>query len=268
MMISMKRVLPKTLPFVLIVFAVFTVSLTENLQLADGFLSQSTAGWKYEMQVGETQVGTWTLLNTTEEPINVQFVAEGQGAELFVFEEFVTMEPNTQNDYEFIVTVPKDHPDNIEYHPNLYALQIGEAQEGGAAVVVFKYRMLAEPKIIIGDNPVFTPEEKPEPVEEPTPAPVANDDELTFESAEEKPMETIEEKMARIQAANQAKAPEEVKVDDVWEEEFEEEAVVDYEPEPYVAEPTEALRPAPHQEEVKECDFIAMFLSWFGLAEC
>jgi hypothetical protein len=90
-MISMKRVLQKTLPFVLIIFAVFTVSLTETIQISDGFLSQSTAGWKYQLSPGESDVFTWTLTNTEDKSIIIEFRAEGQGSELLVFEELVTM---------------------------------------------------------------------------------------------------------------------------------------------------------------------------------
>jgi hypothetical protein len=261
MMMSMKKVLPKTLPFVLIVFAIFTISLTENLQIADGFLSESTAGWKYELSPGESQVFTWTLTNTEEKSINLEFRAEGQGSELFVFEELVTMQPNEHTAFEFIVTVPEDHPDNIEYHPQLFALEVAERSSDTGAAILINYEMLARPIIKIGDNPVFTPEPIPVIIEEEAivkERPSEEDFSVTI------PTETLEEKMARIQAANQ---PKEVIVDDVWEEEFEEEAVKEYVPEP-MSDPEPVTAPVVAIVTVEECGWWDMILSLFGMAKC
>lgn len=254
MISTRKSFVIKALPLVLIVFSISLVPI------ADGFLSESTAGWKHEMSPGDSQIGVWTLMNPTEEPINIEFQAEGQGSEFFVFEKLVTLEPESQTTFEFILTIPDDHKDNIEYRPQLFALQLQEAPEGGAAVVVFSYRMVANPIILIGDNPVFTPEIEPEVIEE---EPVVESENQSFEAIEEKPMESIEEKLARIQEANK-----EVKVDDDFEESFEEEAVVDYEPEPeYTMEP-ETIATQTTTEEKIECNFFEMILSWFGFGKC
>jgi hypothetical protein len=260
----------KTLPLVLVVFAVFTVSLSETIQISDGFLSQSTAGWKYQLSPGESDVFTWTLTNTEDKSIIIEFRAEGQGSELFVFEELVTMEPKQNRAFEFIVVVPDDHPNNIEYRPLLYALEKAIPDSEGGAAILINYQMIARPIVLIGDDPVFTPE--PIPIAEPVPEaieaerPMEEDFSIT-------PEETLEEKLARIAIANKG-----VKVDDTWQETFEEEAVPELQVDDnYLPEPTPepvSVDPMPEPviqadtEEKVECDFIAMILSWFGFGKC
>jgi hypothetical protein len=72
---------------------IFTTLLIENIQFVDGFLSKSTAGWIYKLNPGESQVLKWTITNTEDKSIDIQFRGEGKGSELFVYEENVTFKP-------------------------------------------------------------------------------------------------------------------------------------------------------------------------------
>jgi len=194
----------------LVIATIFTVSITENLQFVDAFLSKSTAGWVYELNPGESQVLTWTLTNTDDVPINIEFRGEGPGSELFVFEELSTLEPKEKRSFEFIVVIPDDHPDNIEYRPTFFALEKAISDsEGGAAVVLINYQMSANPIVKIGDNPIFTPEPKPVKVEEKPVEEKPVEEEADFIAT---PTETLEEKLAKIQATNEANKVEEPSV--------------------------------------------------------
>lgn len=263
-MISTKLTL-QSYTLVLIVFTIFSVSLTENLQLADGFRSQSTAGWSYELNPGESQVGTWTLRNIEEVPINIEFSVENKGSEFFVFEKVITFEPNEKKAVEFIVTIPDDHPDNVEYHVKLNALEKAPTPEGGAAAVMINYQMFANAVIKIGDDPVFTPEPKPVKIEEKSEAEVVKEEisEEDFSAAPEP--ETLQEKLDRINKAN-----EDIKVDDEFEEPFEESFEDNYIEEPVMdKEPVAEINAVDNMGEEKiECDFFAMILSWFGFGKC
>ena len=260
----------KTLPLVLVIFTIFTVSLSDNLQVADGF---SASGTKliFETNPGETVTQTWAVVNDETEVFDVEFYAEGKGSEFFVFEKFMTLEPATRKAVDIFVIIPADHPDNIEYHPVLYALKrpIASADDlhEGASIKVL-LQMKTNPIIKIGDNPVFTPE------------PVTNVNIIPDETEKpkqqvEEPIvqeETMQEKLARIQANNIANQLAEVKVDDTWQETFEEEAVPelqvddDYVPEPKGASGNWTFTPT--YDEVQECDFFALILSWFGFGKC
>jgi len=264
MMMSMKRVLPKTLPFVLIVFAIFTVSLTENLQIADG-LAAGGDKMIYQLNPGESQLLTWLVMNDEDKELDVEFYATGPGSELLIFEEYLTLEPNSRNDFEIFVSIPKDHKTDVEFRPSLFVLHRGEGIEAGAGIQM-NIQMQVNPTIKIGDNPIYTYPVTEKVIEDEAPKAIVPEVK-TIEEKEE--VESLEDKMARIQEANQAKGqvtptPFNVPVDDEWEESFEEEAVKEY-----VPEPTESLRPAPHQEEEKnECGFIDWLLSLFGMAKC
>ena len=262
MMISTtKEFCQKTLPLVLIVFAVFTVSLTETIQISDGF-SASAVKMIYELDVGEKQVIVWPISNTFEEPINLEFYATGPGSELLVFEKFVTIDPHVRTEFEIFVIVPQDHSDNVEYHPELFALKRSEGLAEGESGMIVNSQVRVNPIIKIGDNPIYTAPKVVEKTEIPK--------QVTVPIQEEIPkVETLDEKLARIQASNQANIPQ-VKVDDTWEEtfeeEFEEEAVKDYVPEPI------AVTPQPTMESVEpqsvSCDFIEWLLSLFGMSKC
>lgn len=268
-MISTKLTL-QSYTLVLIVFTIFTVSLTENLQLVEA-ISVSADKLVFDIERGDTQLLFWSVRNTDPYPIDLEFYATGPGAELLVFEQFGHLEVKERITYEILASIPVDYQDNIELRPVLHVLQRSQdpASLGNAddtkqtATAKVNVVMKTVPIIRIGENPVYTPptfeaEEKPEPnpsLEKPKPKEV-------IEKAE-----TIEEKLARIQAANEAKAP---KVDDTFEEAFEKEPVPDYEPEPeyeMISEPD--YNDITRQETPKvECDFFAMILSWFGIGKC
>jgi hypothetical protein len=259
-MVSAHNPNPLYITLAFIIFTVFTVTLTENIQLADGFSSASTVDMKYNLGVGETQVQEWKIYNSNQ-TTHIEFVAENPGSEYLTFEKSAVLEPNEVRAFEFIVSIPADHPDNIKYIVALIAKEVKPATEGGSSSVMIAYEMIARPSISIGDNPIYTQPVAPVVVEEePTiQAEISDDD---FGAVEEIPLETIEEKMARI---NQANAPAEVQVDDTWEESFEEEAVKDYVPEP-MSEPVTA--PVVAIVTVEECGWWDMILSLFGMAKC
>ena len=250
-------------PLAIVMIGVLAIS---SFSIAEGFLSKSTAGWQYDLNPGESGVGSWTLTNTKDNPIHIEFRAEGKGSEYFVFEENVILESKEKKEFEFIVSIPEAHADDVQYRPVLYALEIADREQSAGAKVLINYQMSAKPLINIGDNPIFTPEPKPD--VPPLPKPIKEERPKAEDIIVSEPTETIEEKLARIQAANE-KAPVGKQVDDEWQESFEEEAVADYQPEPeYQMEPEIKQVPLPIEEEAKECDFFAMFLSWFGIGKC
>ena len=193
----------KFLIFSLVIATVFTVSLTENLQSVDG-IAASGDTLRYEVDVGETQMLTWLVLNDEEKALDIEFYATGEGSELLVFEEFVTMDPKSNQRFEIFVSVPDDHPDNVEYHLTLFALTRGEKIEGAGAGIVMNLQMQTSVVIKIGDNPIFT-----HMVEDPVIEEEIVKEEIMKEEEVEKPVdeeitptETMAEKLARIQAAN------------------------------------------------------------------
>jgi len=180
----------------IIIALVLSVSLTETFQTADGFSAAKT-NMVFELDLGDTQMLTWPVSNIGNETINVQFYATGEGSELLVFEEIVAIEPHVRTEFEIFVRVPEDHPDNVEYHPELFALKRGDDLEEGATGMIVNVQYRTLPIIKIGDNPIYTPpvvETVDEPKEEPEPR------------MEEEKKETLEEKLERIEAANSENA--------------------------------------------------------------
>lgn len=266
---------PKSLALVLIVFTVFTVSLTENLQLADA-LSVSADKLKFDIERGDTQLLFWSVRNTDPYPIEIEFYATGPGADLLVFEQFSNLEPAERKSYEILVSVPIDYENNVEYRPVLHALQRSqdptstgnEDATKQTATAKVNVVMKTIPIIRIGENPIYTPPEvipKEKDVE-----PEYNPSLEKAPTPEEKEqVESIQQKLDRIQAANDRKTvtptPFNVPVDDEWREEFEEEAVKDYVPEPTAA-PEEII--IIDDLDNMGCGFIDWLLSLFGMAKC
>ncbi len=253
--------MPKIIVLVLII--TFSVTLTENLQLADG-LSALANKIIYEMEVGETQVQTWNVINNKDVKGWVEFYADGPGSEFLTFSKIQAFEPRQNIDMEIIVSIPKDHPDNIELRPLFFALMRGDPLDEGKTGAVVNVQLKKTLTIQIGDNPIYTA-----PLEESIP--VIPDEIIVPEREEQREAkETLEEKMARIEADNKALLLDQMKeagVDDKWEGTFEEDPVPDYEPEVtgYTPEPT--TDPEPVADKI-ECDFIAWFLSLFGIGKC
>ncbi len=185
---------------ILFIGIISTVTITENLQAVDGFSAEAKK-IIYKMQVGETMSITWGLVNELLEPIDVELYAEGIGSELMVMERYVTIPPQTRVEYEIFVIVPPDHEDNVEFHPTLYALKRGFLEEGKTGAVV-NMRMKNLPVIEIGDNPIYTPTEAE--INANAPAPKFSLPEKKTD-VEKSKVETLEEKLAKIQAANEAK---------------------------------------------------------------
>lgn len=218
----------------LVLFMVFTISLTESIEISDSvrisdstqhnwfvelrdfigftdfiqFADGLTASGKqmtYELNVGETQMLTWKVINDEEVPINLEFFATGEGSEFFIFEKFITMDPKQVKEFEILVKIPNDHKDNIEYHIKLFALKKGIVESSGAQLVI-NVQMETHPVIKIGDNPIFTSPIVDQSIEKPVEEPIK---ETTNNKPIEEEIETIEEKLARIKAANQENIKEE-----------------------------------------------------------
>jgi len=252
--------------FGIIIFTIFAVSLTENLQIADGLLATKSE-LNYELNKGNTQVLTWTVINSEDVPINVEFYADGEGSELMVFEEFVTIEPHMQKVLDVFVKVPLTI-DDVEYRPILHVLQRGTIEEGKSGLVI-NIHLQAPATIKIGDNPIYTPPvivETEEEIEEISDEVVETVPEIT------EPTETMEEKLAKIKASNEANKkddPDESKsnvVIDTNPVETKQVPIVDDEfvPEPVSDSETDEIV----EEDVKECNFLDMILSWFGAVKC
>lgn len=241
-----------------VITTVFTVSLTENLQLADGLLASSTK-LIYEMDIGETKMITWAITNNEEDAMTLEFYATGPGSELLVFEEYMDLDSHTRKEVEIFVIIPDDHPNNIEFHPELFALKRASSLEEGESGFFVNLQMRTIPVIKIGDNPVYTP---------PTPIQVEEVKEKITKEQTQDPLvveETLEEKLARIQAANEkTEKPKQLDEDDVYSQPQDDE---DYIPEP-IPDPEPTVKITDIDPNLKECNFIDVFLSWFGLSKC
>lgn len=187
-----------------VIVIIFTVSLTENLQFADA-ISVSADKLIYDIEVGDTLLLYWSVRNTDPYPIDIEFYATGPGSELLVFEQFGHLDVKERKSFEILASIPADYEDNVEYRPVLHVLQRSQDPDSeesvdGASVAKVNVVMKTVPIIRIGENPVYNPPvienlEKPEsdPALEKAKSPEV------IEKAE-----TIEEKLARIQAFNQA----------------------------------------------------------------
>ena len=234
-LLSVSNLHQSSIIFVIIVmFTVFIVSLSDHMLIAEG-LSALATKINFEMNVGETQVQIWNVINNIDEKGWVEFYATGPGSEFLTFNKVVEFEPRQNKDVEIIASIPKDHPDNIEYKPEFFALKRGDPLAEGITGAQVNIQLKKVISIKIGDNPIYTP-----PVEEiPTviPDPVVIQAQEEYREAEE----TLEEKLARIEAENKALLKEqfvEAGVDNLWETPVDEslkEPVnqeIGYEPEP------------------------------------
>ena len=269
MISTRKSFVIKALPLVLIVFS---ISIAASLQTSEA-ISVSADKLKFDIERGDTQLLFWSVRNTDPYPIDLEFYATGPGAELLVFEQFGHLEVKERKTYEILASIPVDYQDNIELRPVLHVLQRSQdpSSQGNdddtkqTATAKVNVVMKTVPIIRIGENPVYTPPTFEEVKEEKIETNPALEKPKPVEVIEK--AETIDEKLKRIQAANEAKAP---KVDDVFEESFEEEAVTEYEPEPeYEMIPEPDYNDITRTETPKvECDFFAWFLSLFGIGKC
>ncbi len=243
-----------TLTLLLIIGSVFTITLSENLQLADGFTSFS-ANLEYRIQPGETQMLTWGIINDDQnEPLQLEMYATGQGADLFVFEENITIEPGAIKQIEIFVIVPDDYPTDLELHPKVFAkkITIHEKETSGAKINI-NIQHVTKPIIFIGDNPTYY---APEIIEEVIPDITTNEDKPTptKPKVEAIPGETMAEKLARINLANELLETTQVSAPD---KPFEVEPGAEY-----LAEPTIDAEPV---SDLPKCGFWEMILSWFGI---
>lgn len=235
-----------------IIATIFTVSVTETIQTSDGVL-QSSKRLLYNVGLGEIQSQIWTLTNNEDSPIMLEFYATGPGSEFLTFDDTAYLEPATGIDLEVFVEIPADHQDNIEYHPNLYALKKGITAQGATGITI-NVQMKTIPFIKIGDNPIYTPpaDKKPDPKPEDDIKPIVV----------EPVKETMEERLAKIKAANEANKKD---------------IPVETEPDPTLEQTCGAgtilvdgfCKVIGNNEPiVKQCNWFEIFLSWFGIGKC
>ncbi len=240
----------------IVIFTVFTVSLTENLQIADG-IGVTKAKLEAVMQPGQDRTMTWKIVNNSDEKIWVEVFAKGAGSEFLFFEEIIALEPRAVLVSEVIVAIPEDHPNNIEYRPQIFALQRGDPEAGkdGAATVTVNTQLRKTVTIKIGDNPIYTPPQ--EDIKSEAPAAVI------IPEKEAAKVKTLEDKLKEIAEKNKQLVREEETVDDSFEESVEDifEESID---EGYIPEPESEDK----GELVKECNFFEIILSWFGIGKC
>jgi hypothetical protein len=177
----------------LVIATIFTITLTETIQVSDGLLGSATK-LIFELDVGEKQMLIWTLVNNEPDPIILELYATGPGSELLVFEQYVKVESYKTIEIQVIAIIPDGHLDNVEYHPELFALK-RSASDGKQSGIAVNLQMKTLPFIKIGDNPVYTP---------PTIKEIEKSDEEKNIKVNTPPVETLDEMLARIQAANEA----------------------------------------------------------------
>ncbi len=194
----------------LVIAIIFTVSITESIQIVDGFLTVAT-DLVFEMQRGETKMLTWTIINNGAEPLYLEMFAEKPGSELYIFEEDITIEAGETRDVEIFVLVPEDHPDNRIYYTEVYVKEVtthGDAEEKGGGKINIVIQQRTKPIIKIGDNPVqYIPEIIKEKTKD---IPETITPKSSVKVEEEIVGETMKEKLERIKAANEANKSDEV----------------------------------------------------------
>ncbi len=242
--------MPNSLVLVLAICVIFTISLTENLQLADG-LSGVAFPINFQIEVGQTQSEEWIVINDNDEKGWVEFYASGPGSEFLTFKKIEEYEPRQNKPIEIFVTIPKDHPDNVELRPLFFAIKRGDPLAEGVTGASVNVQLKKVISIKIGDNPIYTP-----PVEEII---TVIPDEIIVEEREEQRAEkvkTVEEKMAEINAANEAlqkvETPQVIVIE-----------TPEVKDSGYIEEPK--MDAEPIQVNLPTCGIWEMILNWFGI---
>lgn len=182
-----------------VIAIVFTISLTQNMQISDGFSAVANT-IDFELELGDTKLDTWKVINDSDEKIWVEFFASGSGSEFLTFEKVISFEPRQNKPVEIIVSIPVDHPNDIEYRPLLVALMRGEPVPDGVNGAQVNIELRKTISIKIGDDPVYTPPVEEEPRITPPPIIIA---EKESEKAAKEAVETLEEKLERMRLANE-----------------------------------------------------------------
>ena len=251
---------PKSLVLVLAIFIIFSVTLTENLQIADG-LSAVANPLNFKLNPGETDLETWEVINNNDEKGWVEFYASGPGSEFLTFEKLEVFEPRQSKIMQIYVTIPKDHPNNIEYKPLFFALKRGDPGEGSGTVAQVNVQLKKTLSIKIGDNPIYTRPAEEIKVVQPEEI-IIPEREALIEAKQEK---TVEEKLAEIKARNDAilrEQIEEANLADQWEA-----PKVTATDKPEIKDDGYTPEPVMDKEPVglPTCGFWEMILSWFGI---
>ncbi len=235
-----------TLTLLLIIGTVFTITLTENLQLADG-LSATGSKIVASLDVGQDTTVNWKIINNSDEKIWVEMYSSGAGSELLHFDKLVTLEPRKIQEVEIIVAIPDDHPDNIELRPKLFALQRGDPLAEGITGAVVNVQLKKTITIKIGDDPIFTAVVE-EAVVKPPP--------MIIPEKEAAKAKTIQEKLAEIEARNKALLQEAETVQVAETPQVAATETPEVKDSGYIEEPVADL---------PKCGFWEMILSWFGI---
>ena len=100
---------------------------------------------------GETSSFQWGLLSDSEQEIEIQLRAEGDGSEFMVFPSSVVLTPGTFYWVNVNVTVPGDHLGSVELQPSLFATELGE--QGGATVINIQMQKIVKLRILPNPDP-------------------------------------------------------------------------------------------------------------------
>jgi hypothetical protein len=116
-------------------------------------LSQVAGKIVVEINPGETKTFKWTLLSDSDADTTVSISASGKGAQFLSFPQTIAIGPRQATDLEVTVTIPHDHPGDIELNPMLLATEFGE--KGGTTII--NVQMMKIPSLVVApnENPEF-----------------------------------------------------------------------------------------------------------------
>ena len=138
-----------------ILFLILGLILLIPVVIESEALLQKALPMVYELSPGESMTLQWGLKLENEKNDIALLRVEGEGSELVSFPETVQLLPNQWVRFDITVTVPEDHPDDVFFEPDVFALLKGE--EGG--LTVFNIQMKKSIMILIG-NPIIPEEEE------------------------------------------------------------------------------------------------------------
>jgi hypothetical protein len=136
-----------------IVFLIVIVLInSDNRALA---LQQVAGEIDVAVKPGESSSFQWGLLSDSEQEIEVQLRAEGDGSEFMLFPSSAVLSPGTLYWVNVNVTVPGDHLGSVELQPSLFATELGE--QGGATVMNIQMQKVVKLTILPNPTPAGAP---------------------------------------------------------------------------------------------------------------
>lgn len=147
-------------------FVILDLLLISMLITTESEALQQVAGpILVEIKPGETKTFQWGLGSDSDNITTVELRAEGEGAEFLSFPKTVSIEPRQLVYVEVTVTIPSDHPGDIQLNPAMYATEFGE--KGGATVINIQMKKIVTIMISPNENPEFRKVEAQQPPVQP-----------------------------------------------------------------------------------------------------